>query len=276
MARIITLLSDFGTEDVYVGVLKGVIAQIAPQVTVVDLTHQIPPQNVSLASFQLAMAQAHFPAGTVHLAIVDPGVGGSRRGIAFQTATGYFVGPDNGLFSGILATASFAKSVAVELTNSQFWYNQQPSPTFHGRDIFAAVAAHLANGVHLRDFGPAIPPTRLLRLPVRHHQQTETGFAGTIQAIDRFGNLITTLPSHCVGDQAWTINVAGKVIPGVRTYSDRPYGAMIGLIGSHGWLEIAVNCGNAQVALGLGLNDPVQVMITKQTDSGGAHASSTG
>ncbi len=274
MAQIITLLSDFGTQDVYVAVMKGVIAQIAPQVTVVDLTHQIPPQNIALASFQLAIAQAHFPAGTVHLAVVDPGVGGSRRGIAFQTGTSYFVGPDNGLFTGVLTTASSAKSVAVELTHPKYWYNQQPSPTFHGRDIFAAVAAHLANGVHVRDFGPAIPPTRLLRLPLGHYQQTETGFTGAIQAIDRFGNLITTLPSNCVSGQAWAIHAAGKVIPGVRTYSDRPYGAMIGLIGSHGWLEIAVNGGNAQVTLGLGLGNSVQVV--KQTDSGGAHASSTG
>lgn len=260
MVRIITLLSDFGTQDVYVGVIKGVLAQIAPQTTVVDLTHEIPPQNVALASFQLAIAQAHFPAGTVHLAVVDPGVGGSRRGIAFQTATSYFVGPDNGLFSGVLATASSGKSVAVELTNPQYWYSKQPSPTFHGRDIFAAVAAHLANGVNLRDFGPVIPLTRLHRLPAGKYQQIETGFAGTIQAIDRFGNLITTLPSHCVSGQAWTIQIAGKMIPGGQTYSDRPHGAMIGLIGSHGWLEIAINGGNAQVALGLGLGDLVQVI----------------
>jgi len=137
--RLITLLSDFGLKDVYVGVMKGVIAQINPGLTVVDLTHQIPPQNIAAARFNLMNAYLYFPVGTVHVAVVDPGVGSHRRGIALQIDAGFLVGPDNGLFSGVVHQTGVI--AAVELTNAQYWWTPTPSTTFHGRDIFAAVGA---------------------------------------------------------------------------------------------------------------------------------------
>ena len=154
--RIITLLTDFGLSDVYVGVMKGTIAQINPQLKVIDITHQIPSQNIAAARFCLMTAFAYFPPGTVHVAVVDPGVGSKRRPVAIKCANCFLVGPDNGLFSGVLSRESARSS--VELTNSQYWRTPQPSSTFHGRDIFAAAGAHLANGVALEDLGEAIDP----------------------------------------------------------------------------------------------------------------------
>jgi S-adenosylmethionine hydrolase len=149
--KLITLLSDFGLSDVYVGVMKGVIAQINPALTVVDLTHQIPPQNIAAGRFSLMNAYPYFPGGTVHIAVVDPGVGSRRRGVAIQLDAGFLVGPDNGLFSGVLSENPVV--AAVELTNPQYWRTLSPSTTFHGRDIFAAVGAHLASGISDRTVG---------------------------------------------------------------------------------------------------------------------------
>lgn len=266
MAGLITLLSDFGTQDVYVGVIKGVIAQINPLVRVIDLSHEISPQNLEVASFQLASAYPHFPQGTVYLAVVDPGVGSQRRAIAVQTATGFLVGPDNGLFSGVLshiqAQEEFesAAVTVVELTAPEYWYTRQPSSTFHGRDIFAAVAAHLASGVALNQLGPMIDPQTLVRMPIRGYHPTPTGFIGAIQCRDRFGNLITNIPACCLRGQSWQIKIGGWLLPLVNTYSDGPSGAMIGLIGSHGWLEIAINGGNAEQELEQQLGDQVEVI----------------
>ncbi len=154
--RLVTLLTDFGLSDVYVGVMKGVITQINPRLRVVDLTHQIPPQNITAARFSLMNAYPYFPKGTVHVAVVDPGVGSHRRAIAIQLDSGFLVGPDNGLFSGVL---SQTKVIAVvELTNPEYWQTSAPSQTFHGRDIFAPVGAHLASGVPLKQLGETIDP----------------------------------------------------------------------------------------------------------------------
>jgi S-adenosylmethionine hydrolase len=153
---IITLLTDFGESDVYVGVMKGVIAQINPGLTVVDLTHQIPPQNIAAARFSLMNAFPYFPKETVHIAVVDPGVGSERRGIALQLDAGFLVGPDNGLFTGVLNQNPVI--VAVELTNPQYWRTPTPSNTFHGRDIFAAAGAHLASGIAIEQWEKSLTP----------------------------------------------------------------------------------------------------------------------
>ena len=166
---ILTLLSDFGLSDVYVGVVKGTIAQVNPRLTVIDLTHQIPPQSIAIAGFTLANAFPYFPVGTVHLAIVDPGVGSDRRAIGLalghdrDNPTGFLVAPDNGLVSQVLDQNPVL--AAVELTSRQFWRTPNPSATFHGRDIFATVSAHLASGVSLAELGTAIDPASLVRLP---------------------------------------------------------------------------------------------------------------
>ncbi|MFE1745913.1 S-adenosyl-l-methionine hydroxide adenosyltransferase family protein [Coleofasciculus sp. H7-2] len=252
--RIVTLTSDFGLSDVYVGVMKGAIAQINPTLTVVDLTHEIPPQNITAARFCLMNAYPYFPKGTVHIAVVDPGVGSSRRAIAVKFAAGFLVGPDNGLFSGILSSSRVVPSLpeiaAVELTNPNYWRTTEPSLTFHGRDIFAPVGAHLASGVPLEQLGHAIDPASLVQLPIPECTQTEAGVTGCIQYIDRFGNLITNIPGTFVQGKIWSV-VVGCTLPSCQTYSDSQHLEAIALIGSHGWVEIAVNGGNAQSQLQL-------------------------
>ena len=263
--QLITLLSDFGLEDVYVGVMKGVIAGINPQIRVIDLTHQVPPQNVALASFQFQNAHHHFPEGTVHVGVVDPGVGSDRRAIALQTATAYWVGPDNGIFSGILAQCPVIS--AVSLTQSRFWAGSQPSRTFHGRDIFAPVAAHLASGVPLLALGPSIDPVTLKQLTLPSWSPTASGAEGIIQAIDHFGNLITNIPESTVQQQHWHLKMGGVLIPGVTTYGSCAAGQLLALVGSHGWLEVAVNQGNAQDQLQCHLGEPVVLIYSTQETS---------
>jgi S-adenosylmethionine hydrolase len=258
----ITFLSDFGDRDVYVGVMKGVIAQINPKLTVIDLTHQIPPHSLAAARFCLMNAYAYFPNGTVHVAVVDPGVGGIRRAIALQLADGFLVGPDNGIFSGVLSQSPAI--TAVELTNSQYWRTQEPSRTFHGRDIFAPVAAHLKSGVSLKELGREIDPAKLIKLNLGECSQTESGVTGCIQYIDHFGNLISNIEASYVQGKTWYVKAAGLTIPGCETYADVEVGDAIALIGSHGWVEIAINSGNAQLQLQMKLGDAVEVFLTQK------------
>ncbi|MEB3308622.1 MAG: SAM-dependent chlorinase/fluorinase [Snowella sp.] len=256
----LTLTTDFGERDGYGGILKGVIAQINPQIPVIDLTHTIPPQNIAAGRFCLMNAYPYFPTGTVHLAVVDPGVGSHRRAIAVQLAEGYFVGPDNGLISGILSLSPAIH--AVVLTNKNYWRVPQPSTTFHGRDIFAPVAAHLASGVPLANFGDSISIESLVSLPLPRLTQTPEAIAGCIQYIDVFGNLITNIPQQALLEKSQKIqfiHLGNHQIPWGQTYSDAPFGEAIALIGSHGWLEIAVNGGNAQQQLAVALGDSVQI-----------------
>lgn len=257
-ASVLTLLSDFGDRDVYVGVMKGVIAQINPTLTVIDLTHQIPPQNILAARFCLLNAYPYFPVGTVHVAVVDPGVGGTRRAIALQLAQGLLVGPDNGIFSGVLGQSPAI--AAVELSNPQYWRVCSPSKTFHGRDIFASVGAHLASGVPLQQLGKQIDPTTLVTLDIPEWSHSETGALGCIQYIDHFGNLVTNIPGSYVHGKSWCVQMAGLTIPGFETYGDVKVGDAIALVGSHGWVEIAINNGNAQSQLQIQLKSPIQVI----------------
>ena len=282
--RIITLLSDFGLSDVYVAVMKGVIAQINPGLTVVDLTHQIPPQNIAAARFSLMNAYSYFPSGTVHIAVVDPGVGSHRRAIALQLDTGFLVGPDNGLFSGVFNQTRVV--AGVELTNPRYWRTPLPSTTFHGRDIFATAGAHLASGVPLEQLGEVIDPNTLVQLAIPEWTRTASGIAGCIQYIDYFGNLITNIPAAEVQGTTWSVVVSdsprsprrdrlseaaqsGALLPsadciilGSQTYSDCEPGEVVTLIGSHGWVEIAINGGSAQSQLQLDLGAKVEVLLT--------------
>lgn len=256
MPSVLTLLTDFGWQDVYVGVMKGVIARINPDLQVIDLTHEIPPQNISAGRFCLLNAYSYFPERTVHVAVVDPGVGSKRRGVAIEFAGGFLVGPDNGLFSGILSQCPII--AAVELTNSDYWLSSNPSQTFHGRDIFAPVGAYLASGVTLSQMGKSIDPTSLVSLPLPSLQITENTITGFIQYIDHFGNLITNIPAEMV-NQSWSIKVRETVIAIAQTYSEVEQGAVVALVGSHNWLEIAVNQGNAQKKLQLDWGDPITI-----------------
>jgi S-adenosylmethionine hydrolase len=255
--RIITLLTDFGLSDVYVGVMKGTIAQINPQLKVIDITHQIPSQNIAAARFCLMAAFAYFPPETVHIAVVDPGVGSNRRAVAVKCANCFLVGPDNGLFSGVLsrenALAKPSKRIAaVELTNPQYWRSPEPSSTFHGRDIFAAV-------------GRAVRPASLVQLQIPNCAVTATGATGCVQYVDRYGNLITNIPNDCIIGNNWSVTISNSpqpiCIPSGQTYSDSKPGNLIAIIGSDGWLEIAVNGGSAQSILQLQFGDMVEIIF---------------
>ena len=247
--NIVALLTDFGLQDVYVGVMKGVIAKINPRLSVIDLTHNIPPQDIIAARFALLNAYRYFPDNTVYVAVVDPGVGSDRRGVAIQFSQGFLVGPDNGIFTGILDASPGIK--AVELNNSKYWLTPNPSQTFHGRDIFAPVGAHLAEGVALESLGEAISLESLVTLPLPALQVTATAITGCIQYCDRFGNLISNIPVDLIGDRDWTIAIANQKIPSAKTYSDVAKGEPLALVGSHGYVEIAVNGGSAREQLKL-------------------------
>jgi S-adenosyl-L-methionine hydrolase (adenosine-forming) len=261
----ITLLTDFGWRDPYVGVMKGVIACINPNLRVIDLAHEIPPQDVAAARFCLLSAYPYFPSGTVHVAVVDPGVGSARRAVAIAFSGGFLIGPDNGLLSGVLTQCP--ATAAVELTNPHYWYTPNPSTTFHGRDIFAPVAAHLASGVDFAALGTAIDPQTLVRLPIVEAQPTPTGWTGGIQYIDRFGNLVTAIPATAVCNRTWYVSVGLRHLPSVQTYGDAPAGELVALVGSHGWVELAVNGGSAAALLAEEIGSAHSVVINL-TDSG--------
>ncbi|MBI3966139.1 MAG: SAM-dependent chlorinase/fluorinase [Chloroflexi bacterium] len=252
---LISLLTDFGTRDPFVGVMKGVILGINPDVLLVDLTHGIPPQNVAAGAFALATSHAYLPAGSIHLAVVDPGVGSDRRGIAIQTARATFVGPDNGLFSLALAELAPEEYRAVALLEAKYWL-PEVSATFHGRDIFAPVAACLSLGLPLEQLGPAV--SDLVRLPVSTPRTLPDGIiVGHVLHVDRFGNAITNVRGSQVAFRA-LIAVGGAQIDELsRSYAD---GAeLLALIGSTGYLEIAVKNGSAAERLGLTVGSEVLV-----------------
>ncbi|RPH67316.1 MAG: hypothetical protein EHM78_21815 [Myxococcaceae bacterium] len=257
--RVITLLTDFGLEDGYVAAMKGVIASVAPEARVVDVTHLVPPQDVAFARFRLLTAAPFFPPGTIHVAVVDPGVGTARRAVAIRCRSGScLVGPDNGLLSGALEADP--PLAVVELSDPRFWRTDTPSATFHGRDIFAPVAAHLARGVTLEALGPAVPPDGLVTLDLRPPTPVAGGLEGAVQATDRFGNLISNVPAVLLpGNGAWRASIGGRTLPGHRTYADVPPGEALALVGSHGFVEIAVHRGDARSALGASVGDRVEI-----------------
>jgi len=256
---VISLLSDFGLEDGYVAAMKGVIAGIAPEAALVDITHLVPPQDVAAGRFRLLTAAPYFPAGTVHLAVVDPGVGMVRRAVAVRSRSGsWFVGPDNGLLLGALEADP--PLAAVQLTESEFWRTATPSATFHGRDIFAPVAAHLAKGVGLESLGSEIDTASLVRLQLAPCVKMAGGVRGAVQAVDHFGNLVSTLPAGMLAHHpVWVATVAGHVVPGHRTYGEVAPGKPVALLGSHGFIEVAIREGDARRVLGAGVGDAVEV-----------------
>lgn len=251
---IITLTTDFGTADSYVGQMKGVILGIAPHVTIVDLSHEVPAQDIMAGALVLESAVDHFPKGTIHVVVVDPGVGTDRAPIAVQTERFVLIGPDNGVLSAALARDIPLE--AVQLTNTDY-HNQPVSNTFHGRDIFAAVAAHIANGAVLGILGDPVEHMTQLDLPPpadRGH-----GLELHVLSIDHFGNLITNLTFSdyqrwCAGraqTHTPTIRIGNHQIDQIsRTFDDAPTGGLVAYFGSSGRLEIAVDHKNAAQALG--------------------------
>ena len=248
---IITLTTDFGSADGYVGAMKGVILGIAPDVRLVDISHEIAAQDVRGAGYVLGHAAAFFPLGTVHVAVVDPGVGSRRRPLLITTPVASYVGPDNGLFTFALDEGGAA---VFELDQPEFW---QPniSRTFHGRDIFAPVAAHLARGIVPYALGSPISDP--VRLPAVAPQRRADGHvAGHVIHVDHFGNLITDIPGGWVGVGRWCVEIAGRRIGRFgTTYADATAGALLILVSSAGTLEIAVRDGNAAALLGVGVGN---------------------
>ncbi|PSN12385.1 hypothetical protein C7293_20430 [filamentous cyanobacterium CCT1] len=266
---LIALITDFGTQDSYVGVMKGVMAGICPTAQTIDITHHLPPQDLYAARFTLLSAYPYLPSGTVYLVVVDPGVGTTRRAIAVQTRQGFLVGPDNGVLSGVLESEPILN--AVELANAEYWRVPQPSTTFHGRDIFAPAAAHLSNGVPIDRLGPAIDPQSLKTLLLTAPTVTETGWQGVVQYIDRFGNAATTISASAVEFDNWTLTLGETILPSGKTYGEVSPGEGLALVGSHGFVEIAVNQGNAQERFGLAVGDRISITHSPTRDKDNPH-----
>ena len=274
---IITLTTDFGTQDGYVGVMKGVMAGIAPGATLIDISHGIPPQDVRSAAYVLWTMLPYFPEESVHLVVVDPGVGTSRRPIAARTPWGCLVGPDNGLFSYVWHAAP--PELIVELSTSDYQLGAV-SATFHGRDIFAPAAAYLAAGVPLPKFGAEVKDPVRLQLP--RLEITDGALHGEVLYVDHFGNVVTSIgrlvwegdylhldaafgPEQPLMLRASAVNVraAGQNLgPIHRTYGEvSPGSDPLALIGSQGMLELAVSHGHGGETLGVQVGDAVSVFV---------------
>jgi hypothetical protein len=239
---VIALLTDFGIEDGFVGVMRGVIAGIAPKAVVIDHSHAVPPQDIRAASFLLSSSAKYFPPRTIHVAVVDPGVGSKRRGLALESGGRLFVGPDNGIFTSFLDGARIHS-----LENPEYWL-PQVSHTFHGRDIFAPVAAHLANSCPLERLGPEIFDP--IRLELLKANATSDGWQGRLVYIDRFGNLVTSFTEENVSNLAagGPLEVRledGSVWPVCKTYSEVPAYGPCAVMGGFGTLELSINLGHA-------------------------------
>lgn len=255
MPPIVTLTTDFGLQDSFVGALKGVLLSRCPAAQVVDLTHDVPPQNVRIGALRLASAAPHFPPGAVHLAVVDPGVGGSRRAIAVAANSHAFVGPDNGLLA-LAAPRSAADWRAAHLTNERYWL-PDVSHTFHGRDVFAPVAAFLACGGRLEDIGEPIDSIVDISLP--GIQRVGDRLRGVVLDVDRFGNLVTNVrAADLEGCPAFRIRIAGEEIEGLSDRYD-PSRRLVAVIDSDGWVEVAAPGRSAAAMLGAGVDTPVEV-----------------
>jgi S-adenosylmethionine hydrolase len=249
---VVTFLSDFGTEDGFVAAMKGVVLAIAPDARLVDIAHDVAPGDVEAGAWVLSQYWNLFPAGTVHVAVIDPGVGGARRAIAVAADERFVVVPDNGLVTYVVRAA--AEWTCVELAEPRYM-RPAPSATFHGRDIFAPVAAHLACGVDCQRLGPVLHEPLLL--DIQPPMRSAAEIRGRIAHVDRFGNLITDIPADWV-DETWRFAVKGQAVGGLQhTYSDVDRGELVALIGSMGTLEIAAREASAVERLGVARGDSV-------------------
>jgi S-adenosylmethionine hydrolase len=259
MRRIVTLLTDFGTRDHYVAAVKGVLLNINPNLSLVDISHEIRPQNIGEGAFVLASAFKYFPEGTIHLAVVDPGVGGKRQGLAAATAGHFFVGPDNGLFDWAFSLEPPLQVVALE---NPAYRLPRPSSVFHGRDIFAPAAGHLSTGLALEKLGP--PVTYQRRLPDRLVFREQKELQGEVIHIDRFGNLISNIeiPPVAGGRQLRGLQVylgSLQLLVGPTTYEEGPPLRPFALIGSSSLLEVSVRNGSAHEVTGCSVGTSVLV-----------------
>ena len=256
----ITLTTDFGLSDWYVGAMKGAILRINPRAAIVDITHDISPGNLQAGAFALAASYRSFPKNTIHVAVVDPGVGSDRRPLLIQTKDFSFIGPDNGLLSFALLDE---QPRSIRCLNGRTLWKSPVSNTFHGRDIFGPAAAHLSQGMVPEKLGKRVGDYIRLRWPAPHLGRNQ--ILGEILYTDRFGNLITNIPKATI--QFWALSNARvrlansrRQIPIVELYESAPEGRPLALFGSTGFLEIAINGGSAANVLGLKEGDKVRVL----------------
>jgi len=267
VAPIITLLTDFGVESTYPAQMKGVILDRCPQAILVDMSHGVPRHDVHTAAFMLAAAAPAFPKGTVHMAVVDPQVGSERRVLAAEAGGHRYLAPDNGLLTLVAqgqflfgAGAFAARIVSVE---NRSLFRAEVSSTFHGRDVFAPLAAALACGTAIEDLGPEVEAIERFELPLPQPDGTAT--RGEVLYVDPFGNLVTNIAGKMLAESAPSavqVRMGGAVIRGLsRAYSDVPAGALLAYVGSAGLLEIAVNRQSAAVRLGAGIGTLLTVSL---------------
>jgi hypothetical protein len=249
--KIITLITDFGDESGYAGVMKGVILTINPECQIIDVTHRVSPQDIEEAAFLLNNSYSYFPAHTIHVVVVDPGVGSERKPILVETDKYWFVGPDNGVFSFVFLTKGIKR--VWEITNTDYFF-PEVSSTFHGRDIFAPVAGHLSLGVSSGKIGNELQ--KYVVLADLEPKVSEGAIKGRVVYVDRFGNLISNISKDLFGrwiaDKSFEITVGKRVLHRLSpSYADEGDDEILALFGSSRWLEISVKNGNCQKELGL-------------------------
>ena len=262
---LIVLMTDFGLQDPYAGIMKGVIAGISPHTTVIDLTHGISAQNILHGALLLGSSAPYFPDGTIFTAVVDPGVGTARNAIALVTEKQVFIAPDNGLLSAVMTTENIKECFAI--TNPSFMLAEK-SATFHGRDVFSPAAAHLANGVKPSRLGKAVDPDSCIRIDLPENSLCDSGssWEGTVLYADVYGNLITSFTGDMITgkeDSAGIRTENGDILSVCRTYGDVAPGVALAYTGSSGFLEIAVRNGNASSMLGLEAGDRVTLLLNR-------------
>jgi S-adenosyl-L-methionine hydrolase (adenosine-forming) len=257
--KIITLTTDFGTDDTYVAAMKGVILSINPKATIIDITHSILPQNIREAAFIFSTAYRYFPRGTIHVLVVDPGVGSNRKELLVQTETYYFLAPDNGVLSYVFQNEKTKHVIQLE---NQKYFRQPISHTFHGRDIFAPIAAHLSLGVSISKLGSKVE--KLIKFPIPEPGIVDNHIYAHILHIDHFGNIITDISKEfwnkTIGKKRFAISIGKKKITQIKkTFADGKFGDIIAYYGSAGFLEIAIVSGNAVSKLNLTLDSPIVI-----------------
>lgn len=262
---IISLITDFGVQDEYAGLMKAVILGLDPAARIVDISHAVDPQDILQAAFLLESSYGYFPPGSIHLVVVDPGVGTPRALLYLETSGHRFLAPDNGVLSLLMDPPRTARLRRLENPASR---RASVSATFHGRDILAPSAAHLSKGLDAAELGPELDPAEMLLLTDLRARRSPGGrITGRIVHIDRFGNLVTNIAAALLrpsaapaADRAATVRLAGQAIVGLqRTYADGQAGRPLALLGSRGYLEIAVTGGSAQRYFGAGRGDAVDV-----------------
>ncbi len=262
---LITLTTDFGLQDWFVGTMKGVILSINPAATIVDLTNAVPPGDIRAGAFALAASCRYVPRGTIHVGVVDPGVGSSRGAVAVQTKDFIFVGPDNGLFSWVLRKQ---KVRSIRKLDNPRWFLPKVSNTFHGRDIFAPVAGYLSKRLSFTKLGKS--QDDYVRLPWPEPTFSQRMIEGEVVYLDRFGNAITNIPNDLLkplGDSGAVRIGAKQRFPLTRCYSAVPPGKLVAVPGSTGFLEVAVNGGNAARLLRIRVGTSITVGSSKEAPS---------